>query len=161
MIFQSQVAQDFKSDPAFAYWTLVREPGDGKKSLKLRYMESDVYLKVPGEIPFESSVKDPQDYFTSLVCGLTSVNIQSVIEHDHNSSITVPEPPYYATEVQGLRMETETDPEAAGSKTPSTKSPQKVKHEPLADDSQFKTPTPKKKNRVSVTPPSGRGSPEA
>ena len=44
-----------------------------KKELKLKYMEPDLYLKVPPEIPFDSSLKDPQDFFMSVVCGLTSV----------------------------------------------------------------------------------------
>ena len=87
---------------------------------------SDIYLQVPPEIPLNSSVKDHQDYFTALVCGLTSVSVMNIIEHELNVSVMVPEAPYFATEVQGLRMEECQDP---GSKTPSTKSPLRVKKE--------------------------------
>ena len=134
--------------------------------MKLRYMQTNIYLQVPPEIPHGSSVKDPQDYFTALVCGLTSVNVMNIIEHEANVNVEVPEPPYHSLEVQGLRMETEEqDPESLGQKTPSTKSPAKaIKHEKgqsagSSKDSadQFRTPTPRKRRPTS--PPEGTGSP--
>ena len=167
--FLFRTAQDFKSHIAYSYWSIVHEPGDsdssvnGKKQLKLRYMESELYLQVPPEIPLNSSVKDHQDYFTALVCGLTSVSVMNIIEHELNVSVAVPEAPYYATEVQGLRMEECQDP---GSKTPSTKSPLRVKKESSEQEAAgsatpFKTPTPPKRKRKSQTPPEvGSGSPE-
>ena len=135
----------------------MRSASDDGKKIQLRYMETDIYLQVPPEIPINCSVKDPQDYHTTIVCGLTSVSVVSIMEHEMNASVTVPEPPYHSTEVQGLRMESDAqDPESQ--KSPSKKSPAKRVKNDQDEDAGFRTPTPKKKPRASA-PAAGTGSP--